>query len=129
MVLKASVPLTTTPITDNLLNSSAAECTVFAATIAISSKKKLTKHYKHLFTFGFSLLLLSIVLLLLRYYIYGFKGINELIKIKEQELQELGAECTVFAATIAISSAFLPLVASLTTVAVPTIVLSVFSMA
>ncbi len=55
----------------------------------ITMKKKLIKHYKHLFTFGFSLLLLSIVLLLLRYYIYGFKGINELIKIKEQELQEL----------------------------------------
>jgi hypothetical protein len=35
----------------------------------ITMKKKLIKHYKHLFTFGFSLLLLSIVLLLLRYYI------------------------------------------------------------
>jgi hypothetical protein len=44
-------------------------------------------------------------------------------------LNSSAAECTVFAATIAISSAFLPLVASLTTVAVPTIVLSVFSMA
>jgi hypothetical protein len=69
-----------------------------------------------LFTFGFSLLLLSIVLLLLRYYIYGFKGINELIKIKmvlkasvpltttpitDNLLNSSAAECTVFAATIA----------------------------
>jgi hypothetical protein len=56
----------------------------------IVMKEKLIKHYSYPFAFGFLLLLLSIVALLLRYYIYGFKGINELIKTKEQELQKLG---------------------------------------